>query len=414
MKTLFSTALFLIAAAGASSSSVQAQPPSAPVAGVPVLEHAATIRVTETSYMTNQDHHLAPDMRLNVTFARPNRYYIAATGFGPDGRLEAKPDVFITNGFTVTEYVAASSQYKTRLVSTAPGFRLSSVLTLDYHGSFQLLPDSFRRLFAPMPGVKATQTETQAQVDGHPARLIRVTQSAAPTVRFTVPNMRLWLSLSTGLPIRYENYIVRNGKEHIFNRIDYTDWALNKPVAPSTFTWTAPPAATVYPTDGLLAVGKPAPDFTAVTADGKHVHLSDFRGRPVVLDFWATWCQPCQKAMPHLESVYRQVKDQNVAVLGVCVWDSKAAYQKWVAANQGTYSFPTAFDTAGEAASNIAQSKYAVQSIPTQYVIDKNGNVASAYEVNNADHSLENALANLGITISKTFASPAQDAVSSH
>jgi len=150
----------------------------------------------------------------------------------------------------------------------------------------------------------------------------------------------------------------------------------------------------------LLAAGTPAPDFAAVTPDGKTVHLSDFKGKPVILDFWSTWCGPCQMSMPHLEKVYTQVRDKGVAVLGVCVWDDRSAYDKWVKEKKGAYTFPTAFDPAGRGAGNIAKDLYNVTGIPTQYIIDKDGNVVEAnvgYGPN--DHRLEAALTKLGIAV---------------
>jgi len=151
----------------------------------------------------------------------------------------------------------------------------------------------------------------------------------------------------------------------------------------------------------LLAVGTAAPDFAAITPDGKTVHLSDFKGKPVVLDFWSTWCGPCQMSMPHLEKVYEQLKHKDVAVLGVCVWDDKSAYDKWVTAKKGIYTFTTAFDPAGrDNGTSIANHLYNVSGIPTQYVIDKDGHVAaSLVGYDEGDNRLETALGKLGIDI---------------
>jgi len=151
----------------------------------------------------------------------------------------------------------------------------------------------------------------------------------------------------------------------------------------------------------LLVVGTEVPDFAATTPDGKTVHLSDYKGRPVVLDFWSTWCGPCQMSMPHLEKVYEQVKDKDVAVLGVCVWDDKASCDKWVTAKKDVYKFPTVFDPAGrDNDTSIASHLYNVSGIPTQYVIDKDGKVAASsvgYDQNG--HALESALKGLGVDI---------------
>ncbi|MCW3058919.1 MAG: Thiol-disulfide isomerase and thioredoxin, partial [Capsulimonas sp.] len=150
----------------------------------------------------------------------------------------------------------------------------------------------------------------------------------------------------------------------------------------------------------LLAAGSDAPDFSAVAADGRQVKLSDYKGKTVVLDFWATWCGPCQASMPHLESVYQQVKDQDVVVLGVCVWDQKDAYDKWVAKKAAQYTFLTAFDPAGHGDNSIASKLYRVKGIPTQYIIDKDGKIAAGYSgYNKGETRLDQALAKLGVTV---------------
>ena len=99
--------------------------------------------------------------------------------------------------------------------------------------------------------------------------------------------------------------------------------------------------------------------------------------------------------------MYQQVKDKNVAVLGVCVWDDKAAYNKWVTAKKGTYDFPTAYDPAGRGKDSIASNLYHVSGIPTQYVIDKDGKIAaSTVGYDEGGTFLEFALNKLGTDIS--------------
>lgn len=199
------------------------------------------------------------------------------------------------------------------------------------------------------------------------------------------------------------------GSDHLISRLTYTyniGWSgervlrnvkVNAPLTAASFKFTLPPGAHLpVPPPALLAAGTPAPDFTAVAPDGSQVHLSDYKGKVVVLDFWSTWCGPCQSSMPHLEKVYQEVKDKNVAVLGVCVWDKKPEYDKWVAAKKDLYHFPTAFDPAPTQDGSIATKLYKVSGIPTQYVIDKDGKIAaSTVGYDEGGTALEDALKKL-------------------
>jgi peroxiredoxin len=149
----------------------------------------------------------------------------------------------------------------------------------------------------------------------------------------------------------------------------------------------------------LLKVGTAAPEFRAEAWGGGTCQLSDFRGRVVVLDFWATWCGPCQRSMPHIEKVWQAVKNKNVVVLGVCVWDEKAAYEKWIPENKSKYTFSFAFDPAGrDSAKSIAGKLFQVSGIPTTYIIDKDGKVADAIVgYQDGDKRVEEALKKLGV-----------------
>ena len=112
-----------------------------------------------------------------------------------------------------------------------------------------------------------------------------------------------------------------------------------------------------------------APDFTVYDADGNAYKLSDFRGKPVVLNFWASWCGPCKNEMPDFDAAYAQYGDQ-IHFLMVNLTDgSSETVQSASSFIAGAgYSFPVYFDTDMDAA-----AVYGISSIPVTYFIDANG-----------------------------------------
>jgi cytochrome c biogenesis protein CcmG, thiol:disulfide interchange protein DsbE len=113
--------------------------------------------------------------------------------------------------------------------------------------------------------------------------------------------------------------------------------------------------------------GKMAPDF-ALQMDGKSIHLSDLRGKVVVLDFWASWCPPCVEETPALIALHRDISTRGGIVLGVSLDDDPAAYEKFLK-DQGV-NFPTYLD-----ASKAIPTKYGTSLYPEAYVIGRDGRI---------------------------------------
>lgn len=117
----------------------------------------------------------------------------------------------------------------------------------------------------------------------------------------------------------------------------------------------------------------PAPDFTVFGANGEIVSLSDYEGKPVVLNFWASWCGPCKMEMPEFEAAYLELGDE-VQFLMVNVTDGSrdtVDIASEFIEEQG-YTFPVYYDVELD-----ASYAYGVRSLPTTYFIDAEGNVVT-------------------------------------
>ena len=114
-------------------------------------------------------------------------------------------------------------------------------------------------------------------------------------------------------------------------------------------------------------VDNQAPDFHLPDLDGKIVSLSSFRGKPVMLNFWASWCPPCREETPYIQQVYEEWSGKGVVVLGINVGENISKAKEFA---QGYgLSFPILLDTEGEAA-----QKYEPQGlIPRTFFIDEKG-----------------------------------------
>jgi cytochrome c biogenesis protein CcmG/thiol:disulfide interchange protein DsbE len=106
-------------------------------------------------------------------------------------------------------------------------------------------------------------------------------------------------------------------------------------------------------------------ELNLLTLDGKEVKLSDYKGKVVLINFWASWCPPCKEEMPILEKVYQKYNDKNFVILAVNMDTSEGAMKEFLEKNR--YSFPIV-RIKGETGLNIP-------GLPTSYLVDKDGSV---------------------------------------
>ncbi len=118
-------------------------------------------------------------------------------------------------------------------------------------------------------------------------------------------------------------------------------------------------------------VNRPAPAFTLTTLDGKQVSLSAYRGRPVLVNFWGTWCEPCKEETPALQAAYERVRADGGEIIGVNLrrQESGDAVVRAFAKQYGV-TYPIALDVDG----NVAE-QFQISPIPTSYFIDGTGTI---------------------------------------
>lgn len=112
-----------------------------------------------------------------------------------------------------------------------------------------------------------------------------------------------------------------------------------------------------------------APDFTLKALDGGDMQLSTLRGKPVILNFWATWCPPCRAEMPELEALWQRYKDDGLLLIGVDQGENAATVERFARGVVDT-TFPLLLDT-----NQAVGRAYGVRALPTTVFIDAEGRI---------------------------------------
>ena len=118
----------------------------------------------------------------------------------------------------------------------------------------------------------------------------------------------------------------------------------------------------------VIEIGKPAPDFSLKNIDGKEIHLSDFAGKPVMINFWATWCPPCQKEMPEIKKFYENNKASGLVVLSINATSQDNIDNVKETIQKDQLTFPVLLDESGQVA-----WQYQLNGLPTSFFIDSQG-----------------------------------------
>jgi peroxiredoxin len=188
--------------------------------------------------------------------------------------------------------------------------------------------------------------------------------TAPPKMRFSrspVPGVALWLVGSEAMKLPDAVKALTDWRDRLAKLAPVAETGTPSPAPDRTFT-TGP----FTPPSEPELLGKAAPEFTLKDVDGREITLASLRGKPVLLDFWATWCEPCRVATPHIQALHDQYKDKGLMVLGIDTNEPAETARKYFVDQK--YTFANLLGSGSDVIKN-----YGANGIPLVILIDKDG-----------------------------------------
>lgn len=214
---------------------------------------------------------------------------------------------------------------------------------------------------------------------------------------FSMDNIKLFVDKETGFPL---NMTYLNDQKQQVMSVSFKNVQFNPEVPDAEFEYTPPPGVQVMDMTEMLEqqmgglgevggaieaapqpqvelntkikAGEMAPDFTAPTISGDQLKLSDYRGKVVLIDFWATWCGPCIHEMPNVIRTYEEYHPKGLEIIGVSLDKSSDEVRQFIQKNPGM-KWPQVFD--GKEWQNAVARQYGVNAIPFAVLLDRTGKI---------------------------------------
>ncbi len=227
------------------------------------------------------------------------------------------------------------------------------------------------------------------------ARKIALPAEASGQVRpgASVDSYTVWVAPDSHTIVREEFVISRTqpAPTTIHVTVSYDDVNVDTPVDDALFAFEPPAGATPLqagPAPGPME-GKAAPDLTLTTLTGETITMSELRGKVVLVDFWATWCGPCKREMPHIQKLFEDLSDDGLVVLAISN-EKEATIRRYI--DSKNYTFPTLVDEGAE-----VTRRYGVTAYPTLFVVDREGTISSHLVGLRPESALREALRKAGL-----------------
>jgi thiol-disulfide isomerase/thioredoxin len=305
--------------------------------------------------------------------------------------------MLVSDGKQIVTFLPSLKQY-TRKPAESP---------LDSAGALRSPQGSpLARYFQMLDGLKSAQIAGDAPItvggktsdcwvvrcDVTPPQALAADSSARAVATFWVDKSRsLVLHDSTTVSMRHP----ATGEQMAMDQVTgFSLGEVNGALPDSLFLFAAPAEAQEVQAFSMPGqqqaeselVGKKAPPFTLTDTQGRSVSLAAYKGRVVVLDFWATWCNPCRIEMPRVEKLHQELKSKGLVVLGVNYAESPELVKRFLA--KTPYSFRILLDRKGEIG-----NKYRADAIPTLVVVGRDGLIKSYFRGVTEESRLRQAVA---------------------
>lgn len=221
--------------------------------------------------------------------------------------------------------------------------------------------------------IAAIQANFEKQVDANPAKREMIADQLRPEMaKVTEELINFILKFAKENPKSLTSFYAMNSlspSEYEKEFIEYSDNIksnFNDNAAVTEFLIRMAKLKTVQ-------VGQQAPAFSMKTIDGKTVNLSDFKGKYVLLDFWASWCMPCRQENPNVVKAYNTYKDKNFTVFGISLDKDPKAWAQAVAADGLTWTHASELkDFEGPTV-----RLYQIEAIPSSFILDPDGKIVA-------------------------------------